>query len=741
MAGRRLPLPALRGATLVLVGLLAPGASNLAAGAAAEQPQEPPPIPSPLIERVEVRFVTFDLIVEKRGRRVRDLRKDEVRVKVGGDPVEVEQFENTCIPGEAGGTPPTTRAASSGANPSGGSAAGTAVVANGVATGATAQSTHYILYFELNHMTVEGRGLAYSAAKRWAASQARPDDEVMILTGGNGLQLVRSFLPASQRLREDLEAAERDIGNADSWYDSEPARYQEILDLLAEEEMGEIAKGTAAARADSYGSFEEARARHALQNMEQVLALFQGVEGTKNLLLFEERFRLLPGTEYPDFRSPGDTKPYLDRVARAANEKNVRIYPVHAPGEDLDLADNAMTHLASETGGKVVERTNALEAGFERVVEDESCSYRLGFHLPRRANGQSERIDVTVRDGRGYSLSYRRTVGDPTREAETEEAVRAALLEPRRATGVALTLTAAQLTMEPDGGRMLLRVSLPLGSLAALPAASPPGAHQVEIDVGLTVVYRRPEATGEGSSSASSPWADARADRTPWEMSRGATLQLPPGRSASGEVVLEQEIFAPAGRYRLIAVARDRAAADLGAATLAFEVLEGDGVLGVPHLARPAGEAYRLQSEDAYAKRGGRRREEIVPSARLLADPVSLVSEQTIESGRPGSIVQVICDTGAQTEAKDERSAGAPSFSGWRLVRKLRCGDAVVPLPQAVLAPAAAGESCALVVVPFPAEPLTVGSCRAVITLERPGADPQTRTLEFTVVSGGREPT
>lgn len=729
-------------AVLVVLGLLRSGVSTQAGGAALEDQEESPPLASPLIERVEVRFVTFDLVVEKHGRQVRDLRRDEVRVRVGGDPVEVEMFENTCIPEKANANQATTRAANSGANPSGGSAAETAAVAEEPSTDATAGATHYILYFELNHMTVEGRGLAFGAAKRWSASQAKPDDQVMILTGGNGLRLVRSFLPAAQQLREDLAAAERETGSADSWYDSEPARYQEILDLLAQEAAGEVAGGTAAARADSYGSYEEARARHAMRNLEQVLALFQGIEGTKNLLLFEERVRLLPGTEYPAFRSPGDTHPFLDRVARAANEKNVRIYPVHAPGENLDLADDAMTFLASETGGQVVERTNALELAFERVVADESCSYRIGFHLPRRANGRSERMEVAVRDGRGYRLRYRRTVGDPTREAETEEAVRAALLEPRGATGVALTLAAAQLTAEPDGGRTLLRVSLPLGDLAALPVASPPGARQVELDVGMTVVFLRPEAARGSSGSASSPWADARADRSPWEMSRGAVLQLPPGRtSGSGEVVLEQEIFAPLGRYRLVAVARDRAAADLGAATIDFEVRAGSGVLGSPHLARPAGEVYRLQPEADDAKRAGKRRAEIVPSARLLADLVSLLSEPTIESGRQGSIAQIICDPDSRTEAQDGGSASVPDFSGWRLVRELHCGDAVVLLPQTALAPAATGESCALVVVPFPAEPLPVGSCRAIITLERPGADPQTRSLDFTVVSARREPT
>ena len=61
------------------------------------------PLPSPLIEREEVRFVTLDLVVEERApggwRPAADLRQEQVHVRLGGQEVEMETFETWCRPG------------------------------------------------------------------------------------------------------------------------------------------------------------------------------------------------------------------------------------------------------------------------------------------------------------------------------------------------------------------------------------------------------------------------------------------------------------------------------------------------------------------------------------------------------------------------------------------------------------------------------------------------------------------
>jgi len=60
------------------------------------------PLPSPFIEREEVRFVTLDLVVEERApggwRPAADLRQEQVHVRLGGQEVEMETFETWCRP-------------------------------------------------------------------------------------------------------------------------------------------------------------------------------------------------------------------------------------------------------------------------------------------------------------------------------------------------------------------------------------------------------------------------------------------------------------------------------------------------------------------------------------------------------------------------------------------------------------------------------------------------------------------
>src|SRR4030095_11668286 len=131
----------------------------------------------------------------------------------------------------------------------------------------------------------------------------------------------RPMLPVRQHLQEDIETARRDSSQEDPWGQGESRRLAEIRRLRR------ISHRAAVALADSYVGMDYDVSLRVLDNLRDVMSLFGAIQGTKNLLLFSETLRLVPGEQYGGSgMNLTSVYPQLADVARQANEKNVRIY-------------------------------------------------------------------------------------------------------------------------------------------------------------------------------------------------------------------------------------------------------------------------------------------------------------------------------------------------------------------------------------------------------------------------------
>jgi hypothetical protein len=179
------------------------------------------PFSTPIIQREEVRFITFDLDVEERvsggWRPARGLVKDQLTLLVGGKRTPLDSFESRCAPPEAASTAgsprDTTEAARSTEGP-------------GVESAAAPEVVRYILYFDQTHLTFADLRASFKTALNWAATTARPADEAMIVLGGAGLRIARPMLPVSDHLKADIEKAMADFRSNDMWGNQEDARIQ-----------------------------------------------------------------------------------------------------------------------------------------------------------------------------------------------------------------------------------------------------------------------------------------------------------------------------------------------------------------------------------------------------------------------------------------------------------------------------------------------------------------------------------
>ncbi len=705
------------------------------------------PISTPLVERDEVRFVTLDVIIEARGRRgwrpAAELERGQVMLRVGGEPVELEQFERYCGPGggkqQPGAAGGDEMAVAAEPEPSitGSPDETGAAPENALASGP--EPVRYILYFDLTHLKLGGFHGSFRAAENWIERTIRPGDEVMIVTGADALRIVRPLSPADDRVRDDLALAREEYMRTDLWAewegDANRGRIREIIDQPAQPSLP--GEPPVKAIAVAYASMDYNRTRRSLRNLAQLMTLFEEIDGTKSLILFQQTLRMYPGVAYPTHGPLSQVKPFLDRLAQAANERNVRIYPVDAAGLRIRGGiDNAMTHLASETGGRWLEGTNDLSLVFDRVAEDASCFFRLGFRVRPHFSGHTETIRVTVENGARYRLRHRRTLHDPTREEREEDRLRAAFLQPSTATALAVSLSTASLLFEAGGERVRLQMSLPLASLLALPAGAPGEEHrQIQVQLGATLMKLRPAAERGPDGTAGAVWADAAPEGPNWSFSRQGVLRLPfqQDRWESRNVVVAEELLIPPGDYRVVAVAQDRLAAVLGAAVTDFTVRADPSALSEIFLLEETDEDVVLErpadeeepADEPRGKRRGERDRTIRPVTPLLAVQVVMVPRQLVRPGRAAHLSYGVCA---------ESSKG--DFDNWRLARTLHCEgwDEAVNLPERPLPPLLPGSRCTLLADSLPSR-MAPGSCTFALRLSRDGADDETRSLGFRVAT------
>ncbi|HET6278842.1 MAG TPA: hypothetical protein VFG08_08670 [Candidatus Polarisedimenticolia bacterium] len=717
-----------------------PGPPALPAAAPQEPfPAQQEPAPVPFIEREEVRFVTLDIVAEEQAggwRPLRHLTIGEIEIRVGGRLMPIDLFEDHCRSPRAGLSPPADE---SQALPP----------PDPVRAGAAAQSglpgertgVRYILYFDMEHLDLAGRDAAFKAAVRWAGRHFEPDDEVMIITAGRALRIIRTFLPAADRLREDLEAARNDFRNGELWGAFESVRLNELGDE----------KNSTARRmlADAYAAIDRSKTENSLSNLRDVMTIFAALKGTKNLVLFADTIRLLPGMQYGVTPRLGDVQSDLQEVAAAANERNVRIYPVKAglppvwSGSDprLTHADSAFTFLADQTGGKVFEGSNAVDEAFGLVDEDLACFYRAGFRIRPLYSGRVEPILVRLLDREGaVRLRYRQTLEDPTREDLDADMIRAAFMAPSTARAFPIAVRAATLFRQDQGARLQVEIGTPLGSLLGLPQpGGRPGARQVRVEIGARVVPLRPLEQG-AVPPGGGIWADVATERPSSGFARQAILTLPHDQGADHEterVIATGEFDAPPGRYGIVAVIQDQLARTVAAAVTHIEVGAAAPRIGEIGLASGNRDAVMVPEAPAGEPAGNApwNGKELAPAWPILPPGALLNETAIVEAGGAVHLIYSVCPD-PPGKGEGPRSDGASSVGGRDLERILTCGpgNRSVRLPPRNLPTGDRDLRCLPLLDSIPADALPVGRCRFDLILSTPGGEPEHAAREFTVV-------
>lgn len=459
-------------------------------------------------EEIDVRVVNLEVVVEDRdGERVRDLRRDDFRVFVDGDEVDVDYFTEVAR-GRArngrDGTPPAV--GEGGAVP-----------------------TNYVLFVDDDHTQVAYRRPLLRGFGDGLADLSPEDRVAVVVQSRNRLELLSPFTEdrdATRAAIAELESGRRfggvlrsrrfhgdflgggtatsvgglavrrvpgaagvpaATGRSDVPIDRAEIVDRGVADTLAEANLRSM-DGTPSDRITSAGlllermnpgSFADEAVGSLLERdlslaVNAVISAMRALEqpvGRKVLLLLAGQWpagELRPGGRGSALRTDLDL---LDGLIDTANLLGYTLYPMdqQASAPDMRWWQN-LRYMARDTGGKAFMAGSNVDA-LERVNDDTSDYYWLGFVPEYRRDDRVHDVEVEVLRP-GLQVRARRGYVDLSRRAEADMEAQLALLFPDQREAAATVLKVRAGTPRKLSRRMMavpIDIEVPLDLFPALP--------------------------------------------------------------------------------------------------------------------------------------------------------------------------------------------------------------------------------------------------------------------------------
>lgn len=348
-----------------------------------------------------------------------------------------------------------------------------------------------VLLFDVSSMQPDDVQRAVDAAVAYVRDEMSPADLIAVATVGSTLDILTDFTGDREVVAEALGRLGYTEGTATPPAEASTAATDEAADAATEE------AATEAAELDLFNN--DARLR-ALRVLSEALT---PIDQKKAVIYFSAGMQ----------RSGQDNQVELRAATNAAVRANLAIYPVDTrglqaivPGGDatqasgrgvalfsgrgvaqqfsrLAASQDTLTSLAADTGGRAFTDTNDFGDAFDRVRQDISGYYLLGYSSTNTSrDGRFRRVQVRLkRDGlrvearAGYYADRDFTNTNRTdREAQLQEQITAAV----SATDVPVLVTGGWFRLTPDRYYVPIAIAVP-GS--AVPV--PPGAQKVTLDV------------------------------------------------------------------------------------------------------------------------------------------------------------------------------------------------------------------------------------------------------------------
>jgi len=428
------------------------------------QEAEPPAFPG------AVEQVTVDIVVTADGVPVRGLAKEDLEVYEDGVRQTVVSFEAVNVPAAPSPDPkPRPRVATNQDEES-------------------VQGRTFVVFFDDAHLTSETARRAKGAVAEFLTRGVREGDRVTLVASSRAawwstqmeagrdelIELLQRLeglytIDNSRERMTDYEAMRIFIRRDTDIAYRVQRRFQEFGVVLPANNEPSQARNWATsidpyltARAGDVYRQSHARNNITLDTLQRALESLNATEGRKSLILISEGFIYDPNL-VRDYR----------RVIRATRRANTAVYFVNAKGlegmpalmtaqfgppvnqrdlgfvfsEDFEVTQGADS-LANESGGFIIQNTNDLAGAFERIAEENSSYYLLGYNPTNlERDGKFREITVKVPGRKGLEIRARKgyyapdAEDDPYAEPVVDQVFQEALDSPYEMDEIPLRMT------------------------------------------------------------------------------------------------------------------------------------------------------------------------------------------------------------------------------------------------------------------------------------------------------------
>lgn len=452
--------------------------------------QEGPPLGDPFVESIDVNVVNVEVYVtDKRGKRVLGLTRDDFELRVDQRPVAITNFYS--VEGRAGVRSETAQPrARSGVDSS------TPPDVDS-STPPDDQRLHLVIYVDNLNLHPLTRNRTLRAVRSFLRTHLGPGDRVMLVTYDRSLHLRHGFTDDPERIVEQLYEIEKHSAHAGQ----RDSQRREVLEKI------EVAQDVyeVTARASNLAQEIENDLRFAVDALIGQVESLAGLPGRKAILYVSDGLPMFAAqdvfeliAERFDYQSAllevydHDLTPLFRRLTDKANASRVTFYTLDAAGlrvyTYMDAANLAggsaradqthfdnlqapLRYLARGTGGLAILDTNDPLPMLQRVADDFSSYYSLGFNPSAGGEGRYHRLKVRLK-GRHKGVRVRAREGYRSKSMETrmQEGTLAALNFGYQRNSLGVEIALGPQSHQSDGHYLVpIRIRIPIAKLSFVP--------------------------------------------------------------------------------------------------------------------------------------------------------------------------------------------------------------------------------------------------------------------------------
>jgi VWFA-related protein len=438
--------------------------------------------PSPEITfKVEVNYVEEDVrVVDASGSFVRGLKQEDFQVFEDGRPQKVRTFGMVDIPVRPARNPLYLGLDAIPIDPD--------VSSNRQAL----DGRLYLIVLDDYHVAPLRTQNAKNLARRFVLEKLGPDDQAAIVVTSGLLQATQEFT-SNRRLL--LEAIEGFTGQKvpSAAVEKLTRRSREEVSERVRREEGQQPKDTITMQVDDpYATERTFKARAALSSLRRIAEWMSAVQGRRKAIVFISEgvdfniYDIFVGADRTAFQFENFNLMQEEtwEAISAASRSNVQIYPIDPRGlynmapeqielqgmpmgggmrlgpntlqQELQTSQMNLRQLAEQTGGVAAVGVADLDGALDRIVQENSSYYVLGYYSSNeRRDGRLRNIGVKVAGYPDAQVTYRKRYAAPrgrtsraTERKETDAAagltaeLMQAMATPLPRTGLRLRVTA-----------------------------------------------------------------------------------------------------------------------------------------------------------------------------------------------------------------------------------------------------------------------------------------------------------